>query len=149
MTFKILSFAIVVLLATTISLSSAFEWPWHRDTYYVHVINELTEKSVLWAQCKCTDNSQPPTDIYPGSEYELTFKEHLFRPTVWSCFIIKDNDSQVWFYVFDPTIRRHSLKYNVYWAVKDDGVYSRHPGYPDEFAYEWQPRGSLESASNL
>ncbi|CAN0879339.1 hypothetical protein LINGRAHAP2_LOCUS12975 [Linum grandiflorum] len=148
MTSKILSFAIVVLLATTISPSSAFEWPWHRDTYYVHVINELTEKSV-WAQCRCTDSTQPATDIDPGSEYELTFKEHLFQENLWSCFIVKDNDSQVWLYVFDQIIRHQAVNYNVYWAVKDDGVYYRQPGNPDKFAYEWKPRGSLESASNL
>ncbi|CAN0879340.1 hypothetical protein LINGRAHAP2_LOCUS12976 [Linum grandiflorum] len=148
MTSKILSFAIVVLLATTISLSSAFKWPWHRDTYNVHVINELTGYIILWAQCKCTDNSQPATDIYPGSAYKLTFKEHLTRANVWSCFIIKDDDSQVWLKVFNETLRPKSFKYNLYWAVKDDGVYFRHPGQSDQFAYEWQPRGSLESASN-
>ncbi|CAN0879343.1 hypothetical protein LINGRAHAP2_LOCUS12979 [Linum grandiflorum] len=148
MSSKILSLAVMVatlLLAAKMPPSSAV-W-WHRDVYSVHIINELSGDKVLWAQCNCIDNSQPVTYVNPGNEYMLLFKEHLFRLNRWSCYLIKDNDSHVWFVAFYDNIQ--TTNKNVYWAVRDGGVYFRTPDRADELMFQWQAGRSLKSASNL
>ncbi|CAN0879341.1 S-protein homolog 31 [Linum grandiflorum] len=137
MTSKILSLAAVVatfLLATAIPPSSANYF--HRETYHLHIINELSGNKVLWAQCNCIDRAQPVTYVGHGTDYMLTFKEHIFRTTRWSCYLIKDNNSHVWFVAFHDYIQTSNN--NVYWAVKEDGVYFRLPGVPDDLQFHWK-----------
>ncbi|CAN0879342.1 hypothetical protein LINGRAHAP2_LOCUS12978 [Linum grandiflorum] len=148
MTSKFLSLVVAVatlLIATKIPPSLA-TW-YHRETYHVHIINELSGNKVLWAQCNCIDRSQPVTYVNAGTEYELTFKEHVIRANRWSCYLIKDNNSHVWFVAFYEDIATSDN--NVYWAVKEDGVYFRYPNVADELQFPWKAGRSLKSASNL
>ncbi|CAN0879344.1 S-protein homolog 8 [Linum grandiflorum] len=145
MTSKTLSLVLVVatlLLSTTIPPSSA-SW-FHRPRYYVHVVNELTHNEVLFVACTCTDAPQPTSFLNAGSEYEWSFKEHLFRMTLWTCYLSPDNSRHLLFHAYE----KHQPNYNkhVYWVAKEDGVYSRFPDLGDQLQFPWQPSGVFEVA---
>ncbi|CAN0879345.1 S-protein homolog 8 [Linum grandiflorum] len=138
MTSKIFSLVLAVatlLLSTTISPSSA-SW-FHRPRYYVHIINELSQHEMMFVSCNSTDAPQPFSYISVGSKYEWSFKEHWFGPTIWTCYLSPDNNRHVKFVAYQ--LRQPNYKDNVYWLVREDGVYSWFPDVPERLQFTWEP----------
>ncbi|CAN0879330.1 S-protein homolog 8 [Linum grandiflorum] len=125
-----------IVLATTTPPSSAFGW--HRPHYHVHIVNELSRNEVLLVQCNCTDTARPASRVKVGTEYEWTFKEHAFRDTRWTCYVSPDKNRRVRFLAYEEEDTTPDYNRNVFWAVKEDGVYFRNPGGHDVLDYKWE-----------
>ncbi|CAN0879335.1 S-protein homolog 1 [Linum grandiflorum] len=132
----VLMAAAVVLLLAAIPPASAFHWPW-KPPYDVHILNELSGNKVLYVHCRCTDMERPESWVNPGTQYEWTFKPHILKPTRWQCYMKPDNSRNIDFIAYDKHINTYD--YNVYWIVKDDGIYSRGTdGGSDALKYRWK-----------
>ncbi|CAN0879337.1 S-protein homolog 8 [Linum grandiflorum] len=133
---KVLSVLVVVVaifaLATTIPPSSASVFT---KTYTVHIINELSGKETLSVQCNCTDTSRPVGFVKPGTEYQWSFKNHFNRKTLWVCDLSPGNNRRATINAYQDMIPDYDR--NVYWAVKEDGIYFRYPGSADAKQYTW------------
>ncbi|CAN1306644.1 S-protein homolog 1 [Linum perenne] len=128
----------VAILLVTIPRSSAL---WHRPHYQVHILNELTNNKVLLVHCNCSDHDLGDNHIKVGTEYAWTFKEHAFRTTRWRCYLAPDNNRHAYFVAYEEAfdLNTRMFDFNVYWAVKDDGVYFRDPkSHKDVFSFAWQ-----------
>ncbi|CAN0879325.1 S-protein homolog 74 [Linum grandiflorum] len=129
--------AVATLLLATTAPSSAWSiWP----HYHVHIVNELSRNEVLLVQCNCTDTARPASRVKVGTEYEWTFKEHAFRDTRWTCYVSPDKNRRVRFLAYEEAYEDTTPDYNrnVFWAVKEDGVYFRNPGGHDVLDYKWE-----------
>ncbi|CAN0879348.1 S-protein homolog 1 [Linum grandiflorum] len=130
--------AVATLLLATIPSSSAWRI-WQRQTYRVHIINELKGNKVLVVRCHCTDAPETIRHVKAGKEYGFSFKENIFPDTRWTCYMSPDNRRHVKFVVY--TDKTPSYERNVYWAVKEDGIYFRDGlrGFKDFFEHKWKP----------
>ncbi|CAN1306667.1 S-protein homolog 74 [Linum perenne] len=129
---------IAVLLLALIPTSSAYSWPF-MPTYRVHVINDLANHEILLTHCYCTDHDLGVIFVAPGTEYKWDFKKHyFFRSTLWQCYVSPQSKFHQNFIVFDDLTK--AFDYNVYWVVKNEGIYFRDPSRGvDIFKYKWQP----------
>ncbi|CAN0879336.1 S-protein homolog 9 [Linum grandiflorum] len=142
MTSKILSLAVVaatLLLATTTIPPSSADLL-HRPQFHVHIINELSKNEVLSVQCNCTGDPPKPINyvkVEVGAEYELVFRKHWLEETRWTCFVSPSPDilRNATFVAYEDSTVHY--EHNVYWAVKEDGVYFRFPGASDELDFPW------------
>ncbi|CAN1144160.1 hypothetical protein LINPERPRIM_LOCUS26874 [Linum perenne] len=129
--------AIVTLLVlTTIPTSSAKGWGFYPRTYHVHIANELSHNEDLFVQCHCTHAYRPVSYVKVGTEYEWRFKSHVLGVTRWHCHLAPDSIRHVSLVVYEDSMKTY--RDNVYWVVKDDGVYSRDPSTKkDAFVDAW------------
>ncbi|CAN0879320.1 S-protein homolog 1 [Linum grandiflorum] len=126
--------AAVIILATIPPASSGW-----LSYYHVHIINELDNAGSLLVHCHCTDHDIGEHYIVPGREFEWRFKEHIFRKTLWKCYLSPApyNSRHVDFVAFDDftvTFGNH-----VYWVAKEIGVFYRDADtLKDAFMFGWE-----------
>ncbi|CAN1144168.1 S-protein homolog 74 [Linum perenne] len=130
---------IAVLLLALIPTSSAYSWPF-MPTYRVHVINDLANHEVLLVHCDSSKGDRPVAYISFQTDYTWDFKLHTFGHTRWRCHVAPDRYRSRYFRVFDENQTPNAFDYNVYWVVKNEGIYFRDPSRGvDIFKYKWQP----------
>ncbi|CAN0879328.1 S-protein homolog 9 [Linum grandiflorum] len=91
---------------------------------------------MLFVHCHCTDHDQDVHHINVGTEYELVFRKHAIRDTRWTCYLAPDNSRHATFVAYEDATPDYNR--NVFWAVKEDGVYFRNPGGHDVLDYKWE-----------
>ncbi|CAN1175002.1 S-protein homolog 74 [Linum perenne] len=130
--------AVVMILLAIIPSSSASYFNKH---IHAHILNELSPNNVLYVRCKCSDHDLGDHYVNVGSEFEWQFKEHVFRKTVWSCYLAPDNNRHVDYRAYYDDFQGYYLdkQNNVYWIAKDDGLYVRifSGKTRDEFYQAW------------
>ncbi|CAN1144169.1 S-protein homolog 8 [Linum perenne] len=128
---------VTTVLLAGIPTSSSEEW-WS-SIYHIHIINQLSDDKVLKVNCNSSDNENLVIFVAPGTEYKWDFKKHyFFRSTLWQCYVSPQSKFHQNFIVFDDLTK--AFDYNVYWVVKNEGIYFRDPSRGvDIFKYKWQP----------
>ncbi|CAN1144138.1 S-protein homolog 1 [Linum perenne] len=134
--------ALVVSLAATILLaeipsSSGLVFPWIQ--YHGHIVNELSPNKTLLVDCQCSDSDLGDHYINIGSEYQWSFKPHVFWSTTWHCYLAPDDNSHSYFAAFTDNIENVDAHHNFYWVAKDDGVYMRNnESHQDIYFDKWE-----------
>ncbi|CAN1144165.1 S-protein homolog 74 [Linum perenne] len=128
---------VTLLLGLATSTPSTTQGLFEKPTFHAHIINEL--KEILLTHCYCTDHDLGVIFVAPGTEYKWDFKKHyFFRSTLWQCYVSPQSKFHQNFIVFDDLTK--AFDYNVYWVVKNEGIYFRDPSRGvDIFKYKWQP----------
>ncbi|CAN1144157.1 S-protein homolog 31 [Linum perenne] len=127
---------VILVILSTISPTSGSIF--HVDTFRVHIFNELSDNKNLYVHCHCTDGYRPEARIPVGTDYNWSFKQHVFSITHWRCLVAPDNNRYLWFTAYDDAIG--TFNNNVYWVAKEDGVYARNPNpvpKKDTFLHGW------------
>ncbi|CAN1174997.1 hypothetical protein LINPERPRIM_LOCUS10269 [Linum perenne] len=129
----------ITTLLATIPTSSAWWYAMHH--YHGHILNELNPNNVLYVRCSCSDDPGGNNYINVRSEYEWDFKPHLFRSTLWHCYLAPDYHRHAYFVAYiDATEARFiDEHHNFYWVAKEHGVYRRDPStHDDHLNYYWE-----------
>lgn len=109
--------------------------------WHVSVVNGLSNNSELLVHCKSKDNDLGIHNLWPGTNFNWSFRENFFQRTLFWCYARKD-DVHSSFKVFwqDALLFYKCLWKNCIWVAKDDGIYIKNldQGH-DEFRYTWEP----------
>ncbi|CAN1306640.1 S-protein homolog 1 [Linum perenne] len=107
--------------------------------YHGHIVNELSPNKTLLVDCQCSDSDLGDHYINVGSEYQWSFKPHVFRSTTWHCYLAPDDNSHSYFAAFTDNIENVDAHHNFYWVAKDDGVYMRNnESHQDIYFDKWE-----------
>ncbi|CAL1392782.1 unnamed protein product [Linum trigynum] len=129
----------LVLSATTVTAFSF--WPHH----YVHVTNQLTGGKVLLVHCKSGSGDLGVQAINPANEFNWRFRPwNLYVSTLYWCYIAPDDNHHIYFDAWTEDVAgKYEFDYNMYWVVKDDGLYVRVPTRGDLSVKKWD-QGRME-----
>ncbi|CAN1174998.1 hypothetical protein LINPERPRIM_LOCUS10270 [Linum perenne] len=118
--------AVATILLATIPSSSANIF---YKRIHVHIVNNLIPNNVLYVRCHCSDHDLGDHYVNVGSEFELDFKTHVFRPTEWHCYLALDRDHHLYYVSYADTMSSEffDANNNLYWIAKYEGVYIRDP----------------------
>ncbi|CAN1144147.1 hypothetical protein LINPERPRIM_LOCUS26866 [Linum perenne] len=134
---KLTTMVMAAMLVTMMLATTARSQKVHRrrQYYHVHIMNELRTETMR-VHCHCTDHDQGEHDIKIGSEYDLLFKRHVFRTNLWKCHVAVDRSRKLDFHAYDDYTKDYNSE--VYWVVKEDGIYSRDNEGQDTFKFAWK-----------
>ncbi|CAN0924578.1 S-protein homolog 5 [Linum grandiflorum] len=78
---------------------------------------------MLMVHCKSKDDDLGPHFVPANNEYEFRFKPGVFKQTLFWCHVAAPNNRKATFDVFNNKLIKNEIRNNLYWKLKDDGVY--------------------------
>ncbi|KAK3221003.1 hypothetical protein Dsin_014973 [Dipteronia sinensis] len=138
----------IVLLVAALIIGPAYSGPTYVRKWHVHVVNEMSPKTLLFVHCKSGTRDLHLQTVSTGTEFQWTFHSDMFGRTVYWCYWRPDKgDIHANFKVFwdNNDLYRKCNYRNCIWVAKDLGLYLRDiPDGYDEFRYNWLPGGSID-----
>ncbi|CAN0879358.1 Self-incompatibility protein S1 [Linum grandiflorum] len=127
---------VAAILLAIINLSAAGLLP----HFHVHIVNQMTNNELLLVHCKCSDHDLGYQYAPVGTEFEWRFRKHFLRRTHWKCYLAADKTRFLYLDAYDNEfLSINSADNEIYWDVREDGVYLRDVGARlERFAKGWQ-----------
>ncbi|KAK8614892.1 hypothetical protein V6N13_068681 [Hibiscus sabdariffa] len=122
-------------------------------TWYVHVVNGLSNNKILLVHCKSKDDDLGEHHLSVGSETQWHFKINLIRSTLFFCYMASESDHvhvRLDVFWYDSKLFYMCNWEHCIWIAKDDGIYltnlrDKH----DSFMHRWETGGVLLANSTI
>ncbi|GLU07862.1 hypothetical protein SLE2022_248010 [Rubroshorea leprosula] len=131
-----------LLLSLTMTHSS-LAFVIDRNTYHVHIVNNLS-RDLLTLSCKSKDDNLGLHELGIGQSFSFKFHVNLFKTTLFWCNFDwgeKDHWNSIKVFYYDELFLQYCDYQNCNWSARDDGIYLqnlRREHQPFELMYSWK-----------